>query len=91
MTKKRVEINYSGRVQGVGFRFIAERFAHDYGVVGYVKNKSDGRVELVAEGEEKVLKEFLTALEQNMDNYIDNYTLNWFEASGQFNRFIIGF
>ena len=91
MALKRVEVHYSGRVQGVGFRFTAERFALVYKVVGYVRNMPDGRVELVAEGEEKILKEFLDAIRQDLGYYISNYTINWFPATGEFERFSIRF
>ena len=40
----------SGEVQGVGFRFFAQRVAARHQVVGYVKNLDDGRVEAMAEG-----------------------------------------
>lgn len=40
----------SGDVQGVGFRFFAQRVAARHQVVGYVRNLADGRVEVVAEG-----------------------------------------
>jgi acylphosphatase len=40
----------SGDVQGVGYRFFAQRAAARHQVVGYVKNLSDGRVEALAEG-----------------------------------------
>ncbi|HWS53104.1 MAG TPA: acylphosphatase [Pyrinomonadaceae bacterium] len=40
----------SGEVQGVGFRFFAQRVAARHQVVGYVRNLADGRVEVVAEG-----------------------------------------
>ncbi|MDD4179587.1 MAG: acylphosphatase [Candidatus Margulisbacteria bacterium] len=86
---KRVEVHYSGRVQGVGFRFTAEDLANARGIKGYVKNLADGRVELVAEGEESILKEFLDSLKFDMDNVIDNYALNWFEPTGEFKRFEI--
>jgi len=48
----------SGRVQGVGFRFFAERWANQLGIRGYVKNLWDGGVEVYAIGEEISLQEF---------------------------------
>lgn len=43
-------IFFSGQVQGVGFRFTAHRIAMRYGLVGYVRNIPDGRVEVLAQG-----------------------------------------
>ena len=40
----------SGEVQGVGFRFFAQRVAAQHQVTGYVRNLEDGRVETLAEG-----------------------------------------
>jgi acylphosphatase len=88
---KRVEVHYSGRVQGVGFRFTAENFAHAHKVVGYVRNMADGRVEVVAEGEEATLNGFLEDLKMDMDNVIDTYSINWFPATGEFSKFMIRF
>lgn len=51
MTNTRVHIYVSGRVQGVFFRANAARKADSLGVTGWVKNLSDGRVELLVEGE----------------------------------------
>jgi acylphosphatase len=48
----------SGRVQGVGFRWFAEREALRHGVSGYVKNLPDGRVEIWAQAESRALAEF---------------------------------
>ncbi len=48
----------SGRVQGVGYRYFAEREANTLGVRGYVKNLLDGRVEAYAVGDERTLREF---------------------------------
>lgn len=48
----------SGLVQGVGYRFFAQRAAARHQVRGYVKNLEDGRVEAVAQGDEKSVKDF---------------------------------
>ena len=48
----------SGRVQGVGYRFFAERVANQLGLRGYVKNLWDGNVEAYAIGDEARLEEF---------------------------------
>ncbi len=47
-----------GRVQGVGYRFFAERVANQLGLRGYVKNLWDGNVEAYAIGNEAALEEF---------------------------------
>ena len=88
--KKRVHVFYSGRVQGVGFRMTAEDAAHTLGVVGWVKNLRDRRVELVAEGEEGTLREFLDTLQTGaMKNFIQQVEVSWSNASDTFNEFEI--
>jgi acylphosphatase len=52
----------SGSVQGVGFRFFAERAAREAGVAGWVRNRQDGTVETVVEGEEKAVAQYLERL-----------------------------
>lgn len=47
-----------GRVQGVGYRFFAQREASSLGIHGYVKNLADGNVEVYAAGSEKALEKF---------------------------------
>lgn len=58
--KQRIAKKYriSGRVQGVGFRYFAERAAARLGLGGYVKNLSDGTVEVYAIGDASVLEVF---------------------------------
>ena len=48
----------SGEVQGVGYRFFAQRAAARHQIVGYVRNLSDGRVEAVAEGDPNSVEAF---------------------------------
>lgn len=59
MALKQVLVVVRGRVQGVFFRAATQREARRLGLVGWVKNRPDGAVELCAEGEEDALKELL--------------------------------
>jgi len=68
MVRRRVY--YSGRVQGVGFRYTSRRLAQERAVGGDVRNLPDGRVELVAEGEEAEVEALLEAIHQRLDDYI---------------------
>ena len=88
--KKRIHVFYSGRVQGVGFRLTAEEIAQGCGVVGWVKNLRDGRVELVAEAGEGTLTRFLEAIRESpMKNFISQVELSWGHASDTFTEFEI--
>ena len=62
---------YSGRVQGVGFRYRCHVLSQDYEVTGFVRNLDDGRVELQTEGDEKSVEAFLHAIEQKMATEIE--------------------
>jgi acylphosphatase len=57
-------VTVAGRVQGVGFRFFAERTARELGVTGWVRNLPDGNVESVAEGEEDSVARYLERLRE---------------------------
>jgi acylphosphatase len=61
---------FSGRVQGVGFRYTALQVAKEFDVAGWVQNLADGRVHLEAEGAPHAVKSFITALEERMHGYI---------------------
>ena len=67
------QIFYSGRVQGVGFRYTTKKLAAEFDVTGWVRNLPDGRVELlvIAQDEEEV-QAFLKELQENsvLANYI---------------------
>lgn len=54
--KKAIRFYVSGLVQGVGYRFFAQHAARQLGATGYVKNLSDGRVEVFAMGSEMQLR-----------------------------------
>jgi acylphosphatase len=78
-------------VQGVGFRFTTEDIARDLEVSGWVKNLRDGKVEVVAEAEEKVLEVFLARINQYFSRYIQDVDVQWQEAAGEFKDFGIRF
>ncbi len=63
-------VRYSGRVQGVGFRYTAQHLAAGCKVAGFVRNCPDGDVELVAEGEPEEVERFLAAVAAHMADYI---------------------
>lgn len=88
--RKRVEVYYAGRVQGVGFRFTTREIAKGFEVAGHVSNLDDGRVELIAEGEEEELQEFLKAIRASeLGDYIRNAAENWKPATETCKGFLI--
>jgi len=86
---ERREIHFSGRVQGVGFRYTARTLADSYDVTGYVRNLSGGRVQLVIEGEARELDRFLKAVQQEMQGNISDTQVDTQPASGEFDDFRI--
>lgn len=66
------QIFFTGKVQGVGFRARAEKLSKSFKVEGYVQNLEDGRVELWIEGDEAELDRFEHAIEQSMQNFIED-------------------
>jgi len=61
---------FSGRVQGVGFRYTTLQVAKEFEVSGLVQNMADGRVCLEAEGAPETIKAFVTAVEERLHGYI---------------------
>jgi acylphosphatase len=71
------QVIYSGRVQGVGFRFTTRQIASGYEVMGWVKNLEDGRVELQAMGEADELDAFLAEiLDSNLGSLIKEHEVS---------------
>lgn len=85
---KRVQARVSGRVQGVGFRYYTAHVAQGLGLVGTVRNTSEGGVEAVAEGEEAQLHEFLVALHRGPHSAeVTEVATAWDEPTSEFSGF----
>lgn len=80
-------VHFSGRVQGVGFRFTAHSLARKFPVCGYVKNLPDGRVEAVVEGDREVIERYLADVQKEMSGHIREMIAHESAATGQFAGF----
>jgi acylphosphatase len=78
---------YSGRVQGVGFRYTAVAMSRDYPVTGWVKNLDDGRVQLVVEGPAKGVNDFLEAMRQRWKDNLKKEDVQNSDPTGKFKDF----
>lgn len=85
----RRHVFYSGRVQGVGFRYTAESHAKRLGLTGWVRNLSDGRVEMIAEGPKAVIEEHAIAVRESLGSNITSEHEQISPSVGQFNGFQI--
>jgi len=90
VSRKRMRILYSGNVQGVGFRYTAKSVATGFEVSGTVRNLSDGRVELVAEGVQEELEAFRQAVrDSGLEHFIRNEEISWGDSQGNIRGFEI--
>jgi acylphosphatase len=77
-----------GRVQGVGFRYFVLEVAELLGVYGWVRNRWDETVEVIAEGERAVLEKLLDALGRGPRNaFISSVKADWEKPTGEFQNF----
>jgi len=88
---QRVHVFFSGIVQGVGFRFMVQRFAFKLDLKGWVKNLSDGKVEIVVEGEKDKINELISQLKNEFDGSIENVDIEISEPTNEFKSFSIVF
>ena len=79
-----------GRVQGVSFRFFTSKTAEELDLTGWVRNLPDGRVESIAEGEEKNIEKFLILLNKGpILSRVDKIKVEKEEYTGNFSDFKI--
>ncbi len=88
----RVRVSIDGRVQGVAYRFFAEKYANRLGLTGWVRNLEDGRVEVLAEGPAAEIETFLDRLREGPSlARVDRFDVRREKASGEFGSFEIVF
>jgi acylphosphatase len=86
----RLEAHFTGRVQGVGFRYMSRQIAMGYEVTGQVRNLPDGRVHLTAEGTEPEVRDFVRELKSQMNHFIKETREEVLSGPAQFRDFQIG-
>jgi acylphosphatase len=80
----------SGKVQGVGYRYFAQRAAARHQVVGYVRNLPDGRVEALAEGTSASVESFLHDLATGPSwAWVENVEELNLEPTGTYSSFLV--
>jgi len=82
---------FSGRVQGVGFRYTTRSLSSGFQVTGYVKNLPDGRVEAVIEGDLHEVDRFLDAIHVKMEDFINTTHVTESSVCGHYEAFDVRF
>ena len=83
--------NFSGQVQGVGFRFTCQQIAGNFRVTGTVRNLSDGSVELIAQGEDGEVNGFINEILQTMSSNIGSKKISDYEVDSKHHSFRISY
>ncbi len=90
MSKVRAHIVVKGRVQGVFYRASTKEEADRLGINGWVRNREDGGVEILAEGDEEVIKELIEWCKKGPPNAkVKEVKVDWGEYKGEFKNFSI--
>ena len=91
-SKKQMRVVFSGRVQGVGFRYTTCRIAQRFKLAGYVRNLDTGDVRVVAEGSESELIDFFNAIrESQLGRHIIREHLQWVNPTEKYEVFGVSF
>ncbi len=85
------QIVYSGRVQGVGFRFTCQRIAHRYELAGYVKNLPDRSVELMIQGHPEDVTACMADIADSFGAYIRDKKITKLPPNPAYTEFTISF
>lgn len=85
---ERARLVFEGRVQGVYFRANTQRVATEEGLTGWVRNRPDGSVEAVVEGEREAVDRLVERLKVEVrGGRVDRVEARWSPATGEFSAF----
>lgn len=91
MSETAKRVIFSGRVQGVGFRYTAEGIARRYDVAGFVRNLPDGTVEMLVQGPDQEVDNCIEDVQATFGGYIRNATIERVPRNSRYNDFRIAF
>lgn len=90
VSDKQAHIIVQGTVQGVGYRYFTLKTARELGILGWVRNREDGSVELEVEGEEDTIKDFAADIGRKHPwAKIQNIEIQWKPFEGKYQNFEI--
>lgn len=90
MAMIRVQLEISGRVQGVCYRYFTQQTAQSHGVTGWVKNRLNGDVAARLEGEEKAVNAVIKECRKGPQNaHVDDIAVQRHPYKGEFDSFAI--
>ncbi len=90
MNMKRIHAFISGRVQGVNFRWNTKIFAEKSGITGFARNLDDGRVEVIAEGENESIDKLINYLKKGpILSKVEYFEIKEEKYKGEFSGFSI--
>ena len=88
----RLHAKVHGLVQGVSFRYYTQRRANGLGLGGFVRNRWDGSVEIVAEGEREAVDQLLSWLHAGpASGHVERVDVQWEKPNGEFRQFEVVF
>jgi acylphosphatase len=88
----RVRVFVGGRVQGVAYRFYAEKCAARLAITGWVRNLPDGRVEVLAEGTGEHIESFVARLREGPSlAHVETFDVRRETSTGEFHEFRVAF
>lgn len=89
MTKRLILYAY-GKVQGIGYRYEVQIYARSIGITGWVTNLNDGKVQVVAEGNEDSLRKLIDFCYNGVQlAKVKKIDLEWHDSCDEFEGFMI--